>query len=680
MKLPLLAAAISSSVTIFACGPYIQPSYLSTPEPYTFYLNNANAFDHFLSTIKDLLPPPDKFPEGKSTMDAEIIDFNHAVQKFFPDISPEKKADLEQNFISLLAIHRDTGEIRFENPKLPEELAEFQLFLEGRSYLMKNAPDEIPEAWKKLLALPPEKRHYRTAWVHFMLGCHFKKDLHQHYENCRNAVRQGFTDTAGLARRSYILEVRFGEDILCMIKRELEAHNSGFYPNPYPDDHIHDSITDKDTICKILKTVDDGTYFALISDPVCRELLAISDPSPRFRTLVKNFKLRNADICAYYSYNNGDISEAREFIAIMEKPTLLSLYLEAKIARHDGNIPRAASKLRQWLKMVGDAPPADQEILKGESDGYGYFRFSKDVYGILGTSMIMRRDFTEAAKFFFQAEQETDVFEIAEKYMTLDELTSFTDNADKIPVKDREKTAWMLKELRHLTARRAFREGSYAVAEKYMPQEHLPRLKAFLEFSKRSKDTKLSNDERALALYNAAKILRHCGMELAGTQGEPDNFPGNLGNNIPGCTECKYDSTLGYWTLCDDHMKLTRQVPGFNAAKDYRSIPPHLRYHYRYLAAEMALKAGTLAEDQELRALIHCFGGAIFKKRSNMEADIFYKRLVLNSRKTQLSQLADRLRWFPNIPVLNKEIGSPEPCPSLDAVKELMKKAFHASR
>ena len=101
-----------------------------------------------------------------------------------------------------------------------------------------------------------------------------------------------------------------------------------------------------------------------------------------------------------------------------------------------------------------------------------------------------------------------------------------------------------------------------------------------------------------------------------------------------------------------------------------------MRFHYRYLAAEMALAAGQLADDEELRALIHLFGGSCLKLRSNREADLFYKRLVTMSRNTMLGKLADKQRWFPVVKVLQNEINREFPCESLEAVHELMRSAF----
>ena len=53
----------------------------------------------------------------------------------------------------------------------------------------------------------------------------------------------------------------------------------------------------------------------------------------------------------------------------------------------------------------------------------------QDIYGLLGSALVLRQDFAEAAIFFYRAGQiEADVMYIAENLMTLSELTSFTDS------------------------------------------------------------------------------------------------------------------------------------------------------------------------------------------------------------------------------------------------------------
>lgn len=680
--LPLTLASLIAAPALLACTPYGQPSYIVERTPYTVRLQKAASLRHFIHTVKDLLPQECTFPVGVSTLEAEKNDFRDAVHQRMTKLSDEEKIKLIGFFNAFITRFRDpenTSVTMADFPEIPEELQEFQLFLAGRDTLFRKNPDYIPEEWEKLLALPPEKRHYRTVWVLYMLGNHFKGERHKFYDDCRNAVREGFADTAGLALRSYLLEVRDGNSLLRSIRRAAEAEAANDL-----DLQLFEYIP-----AERIRKLTDAEYFVLLNAPVCREYLALVDNSNRFRHLAHGIKFRSADICAYYACNDGDLTEAAEFIAMLEKPTLLSLYLEANIARYNGNVTLAVKKLRQWLELAAKIDPAKTpELLEKVDEEFGFYEgeaLIQDVYGMLGLTMVWRRDFTDAAKFFYEAGQLSDLELLAERFMSLEDLTKFLDSIKsdshaEIPKKynapDNYSKPAIARALCYITARRAFREQKYDIADKYMPDEYRKLLWDYVNFLKAGNDPQAAGNDRALALYNAAKILRHKGMELSGTAGAPDYFPGRFGNRFTMCDDCSFDTVTGYWTLCDQHQEINREVPGFNAMKDFCTVPRHLRFHYRYKAAELALQAGTLAEDEDLRALINLFGGECLRLRSPMEADIFYKNLVRHSGNTLLGKFADRLRWFPQIEVLQKEIMSEKPLASLDKVKALMQEAF----
>ena len=678
MKHLLTAFVSASAAATMACGPYFQPSYLRESSPYAVRLRQEAAIRRFVANVSDLIPEPGKFGVGTSTLQAERLDFTEALKKAFPRMAEKERDELIGKYVAYVTDWRKN----FPNhtaprPEVPEELAEFMLYIEGFQTLREECPDHVPPAWEKLLALPPERRHYRTVWVHFMLGNHFKKELHRRYDDCRDAVRAGFADTPGLALRSYALEIRFGSDPVRIIRRAAEAEkcNSG-----------------KEFLGRVhcLIGLEEGEYLRLLDDPLCREYLALVDPSPRFRQLVKGLKLRNADICAYRAWQAGNVREAQEFLDSLEKPTLLSLYIGAKIDRHRGNIPGAVKKLRQWLKLAGSAVPVPEKDLLYAHDYELAVSAPLDdeVYGVLGNAMVMRRDFTEAAEFFFRAGQYTDLFAVAEKFMTPDDLVKFTDRVieaggklkPRIPGDEGWRNdpdfnrRYIAAHLPHLTARRAFREGDYDTAKRYMPAEYRDLVDRYRQFIARGADGSLSGDQRALALYNAAKIMRIRGMELAGTESAPDFYPGNYNCDgfaaIPGttpgnCAKCRYEPGTGLWQFCEEHAQFFRDdVPGLLAVKTCDTVPRHRRFHYRYRAAELALRAGALAEDADLRALIYLFGGSCIKLDSPPEADIFYKKLVLECRGSRLSGIADELRWFPSFTM------DIEPINSLEEVKK----------
>ncbi len=279
---------------------------------------------------------------------------------------------------------------------------------------------------------------------------------------------------------------------------------------------------------------------------------------------------------------------------------------------------------------------------------------------------------------------------IAENLMKLSELTTFTDSlAEDLKSKNEEKRL-NVRSIRHLTARRAFREGKFDIARKYLPEKYKEILDRYLAFIRESKDISKSGDEKALLLFNAAKIMRWYGMELCGTQGAPDDFPSGewgISADFEDCPYCKYDPKTDQWTnVCMKHRQDLEFTTGQSAETqnhvyypDEKRISPvvprNLRFHYRYRAADLACQAADLAQDEDLRALANLFGGECLRIRTPRKADVFYKRLVRESPNSAIARIADQLRWFPNCPALKKEFGSIEPCKTLDDVKALLHQA-----
>lgn len=677
LKRPLIILSTAASIySASACAHYFQPSYLYYEKnAYFVSLNRDAAFKHFVKMHQDLLREPFEFKEGTSTLKAERLDIAAAVTTRLSHWPVDRQNELIEKCYNYVFNWRNSSQCDVNDfTDLPEELDEFKLYLAGYGELLKD-PDlaQCPKAWEKLLKLPPERRTYRTAWVHFMLGNHFKADCHTHYENCRQAVREGFVDTPGLALRSYTLEIRYGKNPALVIRRAAEAEQSG------------SSLKFLESINRFwLEKRSDAEYLSMLEDPLAREFLAIVDLSPRFERMIKGYKLRSADIRACHAYRKGDITLARQYISQLEKPTLLSLYIEAKLARHTGNIFLATKKLQQWLKMAENASPVEKTSLVNVKDYWGDYHTNveKDVYGLLGSALVMRHDFQEAAEFLYRANSTTDVTKILEHYFTLSEAAEFVAKLGDSATDQ---------ELKYLVSRRAFRENNFELAQKYMPENEHQHLKDYVAFMEQGNNKKLDPDSRAIAFYNAAKILRYHGMELAGTQDAPDYFPGGSGTGLPydNCAvskkedKCHFNPITGTWDkICDKHWPLHQSdsifsFPGFNAPRNYSTVHPAQRFHYRHRAALLAMKAGKIAADDDLRAIIYIFGGNCMRKTSLPEADIFYKMLVNECKKSLLSKLADRQRWFPTSCVrMNKEVNHATPLKDMAAVKNLISEIF----
>ena len=667
MKKFLISAVITATAPVWACGPFFQPSYIADKNPYTISLNHDMAMVRLANSLSGLLKEKDIFPDGMNTKKAVIADFNAALEKYIPNLNIAQKQDLLAEY---LLWNGNTSH------KIPEEMQEFVLYRMG-VYEMHENGLAVPPSWQKLLDLPPEKRHYRTVWVHYMLGNMFKKECHKHYRNCRDAVRAGFADTPGLAKASLANEYGYGTDPV------LKIHAAMAY-------QLHDqtkAFIDKRYLAPGWQNF--APTPAMLQDELFREFLAaVNNQTLDFLREMNKYKFRNTDIMAYHAWRKGDWLAAEEYINLMIKPTLLSTYIEFQLARMGGNDALALEKLRTWVKMSKNIEPFDRKnLVIRKDDIFGDDPIEYEIYGLLGNAMVLRSDFVQAAEFFYRCYQlETDFAFVADCCMSLDELIKFTDSRAQNPAMQAAKEdSWekgSYRKISHLLARRAFRENRMDIAKKYMPEYYQKQLNDYLKFIARGENKKLPAEQRALALYNAYKIMRINGMELCGTETEPDNFRyyGNYGvySDFKVCKKCSYKHKSGQWYLCGDHGRGVKNgtLPGMGAKIDWKNIPEYWRFHYRYRAAKIALTAGELTKDPEFKALINYSAGSMLAKRSPQEADVFYKRLVNQSRGTQLAALADKKRWFPKNEVLDQEQKNINPCQSLEEVRQLMKKAF----
>lgn len=679
--------------SVNACALMMEVSYLNKDGDYIRSVDRKSLWKIFIKKSTDLHSPY-VFRDGLDSRDAQIHDFRNAVIRHFPNMNKSQQKKMVETWKAFLVDYYGGVKDTFTGyPDFPEELQEFRLYLQGFDELKQNRSAK-PESWFKLLALPPKKRFYRTVWVHYILGNWDKKNLHTHAANCRKSAVSGFYDSAGLAWGTYKQEVRYGTDPVKIIHAMLE----GYRCNPQFSmlDYFSYYNQKYGSFQSLLRKFSDKDYQKIMEDPIGREFALFFDvESNRFEKQSKNVKFRNMDYLAYHYWMKGQVEKARKSLSCYKKDSLLSLYLGAEIDLYDGNREAAEKKLWQWLEMRKNTS-AEMEIkitfLSSYGNGldndiYGTSFWFRDVYGKLGAIMAARKEYKKAAECFFYAGREmTDFPAIADIHLSLRELCDLSDKflkefPNKLEEEDDKNLPYeFARRVAHLTARRAFREGKYDIARKYLPEEYKKFLDSYLGYIAFSRDYGNGADQRALALYNAAKIMRYKGLELCGTEYAPDNyrFAGNFFSEEENpvfsldYTSCNCSFKRGIWVLCGKHAAIVRKhAPGFLLSKYVLSVLPHERWHYRVRAADLALSAGEIAEDQELRALIHLFGG-----RCCGGWDIFYKRLVLRSRKTKLSKVADKKRWFPVIEPLQKEILRVEPLPSLEAVKKLMKEAF----
>jgi LysM repeat protein len=195
-------------------------------------------------------------------------------------------------------------------------------------------------------------------------------------------------------------------------------------------------------------------------------------------------------------------------------------------------------------------------------------------------------------------------------------------------------------EIRYLFARRLARETGSHEALAYFPTNYSGEYETLLAELRDGRDETLPVGVRAKNLFAAAVMTRTNGMELFGTELEPDwaIFGG------------EYDFGFTWQSRATNKFQAKINLAGTDEIEraSSRYVDPEKRFHYRWQAAALAWEAAQLMPDNsDETARVLCTAGTWLKDRDPPAADKFYKALVRRCRKTALGDEADKIRWFP---------------------------------
>jgi len=211
--------------------------------------------------------------------------------------------------------------------------------------------------------------------------------------------------------------------------------------------------------------------------------------------------------------------------------------------------------------------------------------------------------------------------------------------------------------MRWMLARRLVREDRYAEARIFFPKEQRPVLDRYAAALKEADNTKLPKTQRARALFTAAWIARENGMEIMGTEVEPDGFVSE-GDFDPGSLDVERADGVKPVQAFDEKKReeVTKREPiRFSipaTAEEKKRIeksrphPAH-RFHYRWVAAALAWKAaGLMPDGSEELADVLSTGGSWIKDRDEKGADKFIQAIERRCPKTTIGRATLKKHWF----------------------------------
>jgi len=525
------------------------------------------------------------------------------------------------------------------------------------------------EAWEHLLKRPPEERHYKSTWAAYMLGRSWEAEdankARGYYQQVRALAAQGFADTSGLAAASIGWEARLAletNDFATALDLYLQQYAAG---SPSAATSLELAVAD---------VIDAGpqAFAPLAVNPQQRKLITAylisrhpygDRASDAVRASIKAWleavehadvkDVESAEEFALAAYQADDMDAAIRWVnRAGNSPT--AQWLTAKLYLRAGKIDKATEILSQIVNAFPTEMSTNDPVSFGEGlfvDDYGDgARVYAGCYirGELGALRLSRREYTQALDLLLRGDFWTDAAYVADHVLTTDELQSYVDanwpaiapSPDDNKSEEEKKFEKLTSDVRYLLARRLTRESHVADARPYFPAEWAAAADRLMQALTEGWNESLAPDQRAKQLAAAAFIVRTNGMELLGTESGPDwhmydgDFEGSL------TTEARTNVEFALVPASADEVK----------RDDENKASPDKRFHYRYLAAELAWDAAQLMPSNSGdTARLLCTAGSWLKYRDADAADRFYKALVRRCRKTEIGAKADQLRWFPEL-------------------------------
>lgn len=570
-------------------------------------------------------------------------------------------------------------------PGLPREFADY---FAGAIAWHQGDSVAAWECWNRVLSLPEPERRYKSTWAAFMLAQYFESPTNdpgddeamKYFERVRTMAKSGFADSAGLAvagvggeariylhRKNYeraielYLEQFAAGDDSAVISLRLTAAAALNEGNATPGrlkSLAQNPRTRRVITAYLISRHPYNDRSETATDPDAKKFF---DRTDNWLAAVEAAGVKNvesAEEFALAAYQASDVDAAQRWIKRADGSPVAQ-WLQAKLDLRAGKIADAAALLAKVSRKFPRETPTNAPANFSQSlfvdinpEWNETIAVGRQSLGELGTLHLARGEYTEALDALLRSGYWMDAAYVAERVLTSEELKSYVD-ANWPPVSPEQAAReeqylpdpeWGMtnprEQIRLLLASRLARETGGMMPLAYFPTNLAADYGTLLSYLHDGRDETLPASVRAQKLFAAAVMTRTNGMELFGTEMEPDW--GIYGGS--------YD--FGYtWR----NRATNLFEPKINAASadeieraSSRHADPDRRFHYRWQAAALAWEAAQLMPDNsDDTARVLCTAGTWIKDRDPQGADKFYKALVRRCRKTVLGDEADKIRWFP---------------------------------
>lgn len=596
-----------------------------------------------------------------------------------------------------------------KNNGWPENIpAEFKLYVEGVARFHDDGAKGAREVWMELLRLPQEQRLNRSTWAAWMLYKTAPSDedaRHWLEEVCRLIEKEKCADSLRMQPAALaLLELKASTPSPASLA--LHFHNAKANPRSVYFAALLDEAR------SIAGSPDAAIRADAAQDAAAREIITavltqdagIGGSSDRSKEV---YKKRLTDWCAELAlakveddavmsaagialYRAGNYEMARKFLAIGAK-TWETLWVQGKLELQRGKPELAAAKYSEALRLfpkeesstitsVTESEWDHSDSVEPPESGWLHGVQNSRFLAECGTVRLSRSDFAGALKLFLDAKCPHDAAYIVEHVMTADEVLDFVKKyqlktVPEKPVENQEgRINWWaggfstlvinepMNSFLYVVARRLAREAYFTPAREFYPPELIPFFERYVSLYRRVQSRAVSQELRARCLMEAARYHRWYGMELFGSEGDPDAaiWDGSFEADDMQLIRCyNFKGKEGSWNWGESGKKIwneavpTEPIPLRPSALEITRLKQNMlwgrpRFHYREVAAKMAREASHMLPSNSEEAAMMLAEGGCWLTPNEGGVDPMFEELISRFSKTKFAQEADTRRWYPD--------------------------------
>lgn len=640
----LILLVLASPPPARACGPFLPQSLITAPPDSAWVAPVAD----FGQEVRRLAPPPRYAASSLSAIDLELAELRPL------GIDPAAWRAWREGRVRTM-------------PTLPEHVSqEFKIYAEGGAAWRRGDRALAASLFSQLLALPEAERPSRTVWATYMLAEHRMDEAD--FDAVLRLVDAGAPDPLGLATASLGEKARihlWDHDWRGAADLYLQQDADGD-PGGVPSLRL-----------VIAQAIEADTLGAFAGDPVLSRvatawLLSRGGPYPSEAELERSrgwlaaveaadlHAMPDADHLAWLHYQMGDIADTQAWLARSEE-TPLTHWLRGRLLLREGRLAEAERELVAAARSFparefwSDGAILDRERWSGLSP-------AEEAWGDVGLTRLAREDWDGALSAFLASGSWQDSAYVAERLLPLSEACAIAGSLPAAPIPPAllYDDGWARSQpeqpippassaatvtasaLRYVVARRALREGQ-PVNLQDLPPVYRADARRLIEARARA-ESAISPKARAAALWAEARVTRARGLELLGTELDPDYAAAAGDFEV-------YPPTVDRFTPSQRSAWGPLAATAAEEARFRASAPePDRRWHYRYEAARLAVEAADLLDEHDPDvAILLCRAGR-WVHSADFELAVAYENEAL--RRTG--------RFFPPVcgePAFAGEVG-----------------------